>query len=405
MPLMRKQYDIIIIGAGPAGLFAAVNTKPGRKVLVLEKMPSPGKKLLMSGSGRCNITQSGSINDFFNHYGDAKRFIAPALKAFTNEDLIDYLHHHGLNTINIKGKIFPSSQYSQDVLELLLDECRKNNVQINTTESVLKAEYRDGSFVINSSKDKYISSKLLIATGGKSYPTTGSTGGGYRLAEQFGHTIEKPKPALSPAYIKDYKYAGLSGISLNNRDITIFRNSKKIFSHRGDFGFTHWGLSGPGILDLARYIEPGDTIGINLIDVNPDTLREEFIKAKAENGKSTVKKFLKNYSLPENLINTVLMNTLPDAALQLAAVNKKQRSAIIEAFCSQHFKVNETGGFNIAMATKGGVSLKEVNPKTMESRLQTNLYFAGEVLDIDGDTGGYNLQAAFSTGYVVGRGV
>jgi hypothetical protein len=401
---MIKEYNIIIIGAGPAGLFTAANINDN-KTLIIEKNQTAGKKLLMSGSGRCNITQSGSISDFFSHYGDGKRFLIPALKEFTNNNLIDYLKNHGLKTIERKGKIFPESEDAYDVLNLLLTECKKKNVSITYNENLQKIEVIDKGFSILTEKDSYRCNKLVITTGGKSYPTTGSSGDGYYFAKSLGHTIEKPKPALAPVYIKNYTFSELSGISLDNRKITIYRNNLKIQINQGDIGFTHWGLSGPGILDLSRYIEPNDTLKINLINQNPETFREHINQTALNDSKITIKKYLKTFTIPESLIQHILTELKIEPSSYISGISKIQRNEIIRLFCEYPFIVQRTGDFNIAMATKGGVSLKEVSSKTMESKLVKNLYFAGEVLDIDGDTGGYNLQAAFSTGYLVAKNI
>lgn len=401
---MIKEYNIIIIGAGPAGLFTATNIN-GQNILILEKKPTAGKKLLLSGSGRCNITQNGSITDFFIHYGEGKRFLMPALKEFTNNNLIDYLKNRGLKTIEIKGKVFPESEDSYDVLELLLKECKKKKVTIYYNESVKKVEVFEKSFLVFTDKDSYRCNKLVIATGGKSYPTTGSTGDGYNYAKSLGHTIEKPKPALAPVYIKNYSFSELSGISLENRKISIVRNNQTIRTIQGDIGFTHWGLSGPGILDLSRYIEPNDTLKINLINQNPETFRELIKDTALKDNKITIKQFLKTYDIAESLIRSLLSELNIEPSTHLSGISKLLRNSIVQSFCEYPFIVKRTGDFNIAMATKGGVSLKEVSSKTMESKLVKNLYFAGEVLDIDGDTGGYNLQAAFSTGYLVAKNI
>ena len=270
----HNEYDIIIIGAGPAGLFAAINCDETKNILILEKNESPGKKLLMSGSGKCNITNSGNIEDFFVHYGDNGRFLQTALMEFTNSDLIEFLAKRGLEVFtDDNGKVFPVSENAGDVLAILLNECRKKNIKISTNAAVLNIEKNDDKFKILSKNNEYTCKKLIIATGGKSYPLSGSTGDGYNFANQLGHTIIPPKPALTPVYIKDYKLSFLSGVSLINKEINLYRNNKKLKSHRGDIGFTHTGLSGPGILDFSRFIEPEDLLRINLINLTQENFR------------------------------------------------------------------------------------------------------------------------------------
>ncbi len=401
---MSREFDVIIIGAGPAGLFTAANVKSGRKVLILEKNRSAGKKVLMSGSGRCNITQSGSIGDFFRHYGDNHRFMIPALKEFTNNDLIAYLNEQGINVIiNKNGKVFPASENSGDVLAILLSDCKKKRIDIHYNEFVKKIEKSEERFVVQTNLETYFCSKLVIATGGKSYPTTGSTGDGYLFAKALGHSLVKPKPALTPVYIKNYSFSEISGVSFENIKISLFRDNRKIKEHTGDIGFTHWGLSGPGILDFSRDIEPNDILKINLVKQYTDEFRKFLNETAIEEGKLSVKKFLKRFELPESLIKLVLSEINLDENSHLAGINKTMRNRLVDLFCEFPITVERTGDYNIAMVTSGGVSLKEVSPKTMESKLVKNLYFAGEVLDIDGDTGGYNLQAAFSTGFLAAK--
>jgi predicted Rossmann fold flavoprotein len=417
---MIIEFDVIIIGAGPAGLFTAVNIRTSQKILIIEKNRSAGKKLLMSGSGKCNITQNGNIEDFFTHYGDNFRFLIPALKEFNNNHLINYLEEHGIPImIDKNGKIFPESEYAEDILDMLLSDCKLKKIAINYNEEVTDIKIQNGKFIIktfqqpNKSTNQqinkstnykiYSSSKLVIATGGKSYPTTGSTGDGYSFTKSLGHSIEKPKPALTPVYIKNYRFKEISGVSLENRKISLYRSNKKIREHEGDIVFTHWGISGPGILDFSRYIEANDILKINLIDKNIEYFRKILNETASKDGKMSIKRFLKSYEIPESLIKLVISELNIDTTTHLADINKNFRNRIVELFCEYPFIVEGTGDFNIAMVTKGGVSLKEVNSKTMESKLVKNLYFVGEVLDIDGDTGGYNMQAAFSTGYLVGK--
>ncbi|MCX6153231.1 MAG: NAD(P)/FAD-dependent oxidoreductase [Candidatus Kapabacteria bacterium] len=400
---MNFQFETIIIGAGPAGLFTALNSKISDKTLILEKNQSAGKKLLMSGAGRCNLTQFGNIRDFFSHYGDNHRFLIPALNEFTNYDLMNFFNNHGLKTINIKSKIFPETENSEDVLDILLHECMKKKVKINYDESVKSIELINDGFAISANNYDYISKNLVIATGGKSYPTSGSNGDGYQFAKATGHTVIKPKPALTPVYISNYKFKEISGISLGERKITVMRDNLKIKIHQGDIGFTHWGLSGPGILDLSRFIEANDVLKINLINQNPEIFREMLNETAITDGKRTIKRFLKNFTIPENLIKLLLDQMNLETSVAISSISKIIRNRLVEIFCEYPFHVQRTGDFNIAMVTAGGISLKEVNPKTMESKLVKNLYFVGEVLDIDGDTGGFNLQAAFSTAFLAAK--
>jgi predicted Rossmann fold flavoprotein len=386
-------------------LFTAINCK-GKKVLVLEKNATPGKKLLISGTGRCNITHDCKLSDFYEHYGANYRFLKTALNGFTNSDLISFFNNNGLKTVVDKnGKVFPATQKAQDVLQVLVNSCNKNRIEVSYNQKVIKIEKADGLFIVHTDFGVFSSAFLMIATGGMSYPTTGSTGDGYHFAKQLGHSIQPPKPSLSPVFIKDYAMASISGVSVQGKLLYLYRGDKKIAEHIGDVGFTHKGLSGPGILDFSRQILSGDELKLNLIDLKPDDFRSELISFSTSQGKIALQTYLKKFDLPRSLLLLVLQTISVEPEIRIADITKIQRNKLVAALCEFPFIVEKVGGFNMAMVTAGGVNLNEVNPKTMESRLVLGLYFAGEVLDIDGDTGGYNLQAAFSTGYLAGKAV
>jgi len=403
-------YDVIIIGTGPAGLFTGICCGgEDRKVLILEKNLSAGKKLLLSGAGQCNITHEGEIRDFFNFYGENGRFLKHALFNFTNSDLLDFFRKRGLDFISTdNGKIFPATLKASDVLDILIQECEKNKVQIKYNEAVMEVRYNESEeiFQIKTKNRKYKSKKIVIATGGKSYSTTGSTGDGYVFARSLGHTIEKPLPALTPIYIKNYPFKELSGISFENVPISLWRENKKMRTTFGDVLFTHKNISGPGILNFSRYVMPGDTIKINFVGIEDiEGFRRDFIEDIQSNGKLLVKTILREYTLPKRFIDKLLAIVGIGEETTGAHLNKKKRNKLIEMLTGFPMIVEKLGGFHLAMVTKGGVSLKEVSSKTMESNIVKGLYFVGEVLDIDGDTGGYNIQAAFSTGYVAARNI
>ena len=400
-----KTSDVLIIGAGPAGLFTAIHCK-NRKVIVLDKNAAPGKKLLISGTGRCNLTHDCKLSDFFDHYGENHRFLKTALHHFTNTDLIRFFNDHGLETVVDKnGKVFPSSQKASDVLQVIVDSCNRNKIEIACNQHVAEVQKTESGFEVRTNTDVFRSTFLVITTGGMSYPTTGSTGDGFQFAKQLGHSVVPPKPSLSPVFIRDYSMPSISGVSVQNKTVYLYRANKKISEHRGDIGFTHKGLSGPGILDFSRHILSNDILKINFSDTNPDLFRNEFIKAAEKEGRTAIQTYLKKYNLPRSLVLLILQSINIEPEIRLADVTKVNRNLLVAAFCEYSFAVEKVGGFNMAMVTAGGVSLEEVNPKTMESKLIPGLFFAGEVLDIDGDTGGYNLQAAFSMGYLVGKSV
>jgi len=401
---MINYYDIIIVGAGPGGLFSALNLPKELNTLILEKNSSVGKKLLMSGSGRCNFTHSGNIDEFFLHYGDKNNFVKPSLLGFTNNDLIEYVKKHKIEiVIDKNGKVFPKSQKAKDILDCLIKDCYSNNVNIHLNEKVIEIKKVEDNFVVCSDKNTYKSKFIILATGGKSYPNSGSTGDGYRIAETFGHTIITPKPALTPIIVKNFKFSILSGVSLYNREVVLYKEGKKRKSIIGDIVFTHFGLSGPAILDLSRYIDENDIIKINLLNDNFDNVSKKYIDLISTKGGITLKTFFKGYNIPERLIDEILLLSDIQGNVKISKVNKEIRNKIIRIFCEMEFEVERKGDFNIAMVTTGGVSIKEINSKTMESKIIPGFYFVGEVIDVDGDTGGYNLQFAFSSAYLAAK--
>lgn len=398
-------YDTIIIGGGPAGLFAASNLK-NKQVLLIEKGLHPGRKLLISGSGQCNFTHSGTVSELLKHYGENGRFLRDALHTFSNKDLTGFYAEAGIGSVEDKnGKIFPASLKANDIYKVLIDKCIDNRVTLLTSSPVTGVEYSVGGFTISSGSTCFKCRNLIIATGGLSYPATGSSGDGYRFAESLGHTIVKPKPALTPVIIHEYRMAELSGISLTDVKINLFRDGKKAGEHTGDVVFTYKGLSGPGILDFSRFILKGDILKMNFANENTEAFTREFIHVSQTAGKTTLQLFLKQYNIPKNLMRFLIEDagTAPDQ--QIAVIPRPVRIKLAELFCECPFLVEKPGDYKVAMATAGGVALGEVSSKTMESRLTENLYFAGEVLDIDGDTGGYNIQAAFSTAFLAAKSI
>ncbi|MDQ1350504.1 MAG: hypothetical protein QG657_806, partial [Acidobacteriota bacterium] len=320
---------------------------------------------------------------------------------FSNDDLINFFREKGLGIIIDKnGKVFPRTGNSRDVLGILINECKNNNVRIVYNEAVLKIEKREPAFWIKTKDNEYLCPKLVISTGGKSYPSSGSSGDGYGFAKDLGHTVVSPKPALTPVFIKDYQLGEIAGVSLQNRTVYLYRDNKKVKEHRGDIGFTHNGLSGPGILDFSRYMEKKDILKIDFANRKAEAFAREFIEAAEKEGKISIGKFLKGYDIPVSLVRIILCQLNLDRNEKLANINKSIRNRLVDSFCQYPFVIENIGGFDIAMVTKGGISLNEVSAKTMESKKVRGLFFAGEVLDIDGDTGGYNIQAAFSTGYL-----
>jgi predicted Rossmann fold flavoprotein len=395
-------YDVAVIGGGPAGLFCAIHAAvPGSRVVLFEKNEQPGKKLLLSGTGQCNITHAGEIRDFLTRYGDHGKFVKPALMGFSNTDLIQFFSDRGLAMVEEEnGKIFPKTSSAADVLSLLLGECRTRGVELRCGEPVLSVEKTADGFLITTCAGAYHSRAVVITTGGASYPKTGSTGDGARIAAAFGQPVTDLSPALTPVTVRDYPFTGLAGISFEDIPFSLWHDGRKTGSFCGDILFTHTGLSGPGILDASRYFVPGDTLRLSFAGA---ASRESFDRDMAalllSQGTRFVRTAMAGLHLPERLVRKILsLSGVPDD-LTCAHLTALQRKEIATRCTEFPFVIERLGDFSVAMATRGGVALESVNQKTMESKLVSGLFFAGEVLDIDGDTGGYNLQAAFSTGY------
>ena len=397
---------IAIVGGGPAGLFCALQAAgEGRSVTVFEKKPAPGRKLLVAGSGQCNITHDGEIADFLSHYGDHGAFLRPALMNLTNRDLIAFFSDRGLAMeTEPGGKVFPVTRRSADVLAVLLAECAARGVDVRCDEPVRAVERDGDGFVVRTAKATARAGILVIATGGASYPATGSTGDGYAFARALGQPVTEVAPALAPVYVEDYPFADLAGISFQNLALTIYRDGKRARRQTGDLLFTHTGLSGPGILDASRSILPGDVLRVTFFSgANAEEARKRVVDAVSAGGARQVKTVLVDLALPERFVRRLLDLAGVPPGETCARLPKKARSALAASLAEFPFRIERLGGFGEAMATRGGVALEGINQKTMASRAVENLYCIGEVLDIDGDTGGYNLQAAFSTAALAAR--
>ncbi|MDR0870865.1 MAG: aminoacetone oxidase family FAD-binding enzyme [Planctomycetaceae bacterium] len=399
------EYPSIIIGAGPAGLAAGIallSFSPAARRLgsacILERNVVPGRKLLLSGSGQCNLTHGGNIADFLKHYGSPQKalFVKPALFAFTNTDAIRFFTERGVPLAERDdGKVFPKSLNSKDVLNALRNEFQRSGGILQTETTVLSVQKTDESFIVQTNRGQFVSQKLVIAAGGCSYPATGSDGSGWTLAEQLGHTVVPPKPALTPVYVQNYAFTGCAGISFKQINIIIEHGGKRIAANCGDVLFTHHGLSGPGILDISRLIKAGDTVKLAFSGRTCSALTTLLTGGK------NLKNALSPLGIPEQFLVQLLKYLHIDPDKSASVVSRTERKNIESALNGLPFVVEKLGNWNEAMAAAGGVALNEVNRQTMESRLVPGLFFCGEVLDIDGDTGGYNIQFALSSGAAV----
>jgi predicted Rossmann fold flavoprotein len=403
-----NRYDVIIIGGGPAGLFCAIRCwSKEKRILLLEKKERCGKKLLLSGSGQCNITHEGEISGFLTHYGRNGKFIRPSLFQFSNCDLVRFFTELNIPlTTDENGKVFPESRRSQDILDCLFNEAVKKGVMIHCNEPVLAIVKKDGDFIVTTTGQEYNAKNLVIATGGMSYPATGSEGDGYAFAAALGHRIEIPAPALTPVIIAHHRFADLAGISFPDMFFSVWRQGKLISRSKGDVLFTHKGLSGPGILDNSRIMEAGDELRLSFTGGSDRVAFAQEIRERiALAGNRTISSVIGSYALPSRLVKRILEISDISKDTPCSGITVSERNRIIDTLSEFPVTIEALGDFSVAMVTKGGVALPDVNSKKMESRLIQNLFFAGEVLDIDGDTGGYNLQAAFSTGWLAGESI
>ena len=410
--------NTVIIGGGPAGLMAAISSaKNGDKVTIIEKMNSCGKKLLITGKGRCNITNNAQMDKFMENTPTNPKFLYGVFNNFTNKDMIELLENEGVKTKVERGeRVFPVSDRAQDVLEALLHILKKQNVQIltNTTAKRIITDGEKNVLGVELDNGKEIKAdKIILATGGKSYPVTGSTGDGYKLAKDLGHTITKIEPSLVPLTSHDEVCKELQGLSLRNVAIQLQICDKVVYKDFGEMLFTHFGVSGPIVLSASSYLVKTKNIEQILnegkveleIDLKP-ALSEEKLDARIlrdfEEQKNKQFKNSLDKLLPQKLIPVIIEKTNINESKKINETTKQERQKLVNEL--KHFKIsiNGTRPIEEAIVTSGGINIKEINPKTMESKLINGLYFAGEIIDVDCLTGGYNLQVAWSTGYTAG---
>ena len=406
--------QVVIIGAGAAGFLASIAAaRAGAQVILLEKMKSPGRKLMITGKGRCNITNACSMQDMIAMLPGNGKFLYGAFHQFTNDDIVDLLEQNGLPTkVERGGRVFPQSDRALDVVETLEKILRQEGVKLMTHKRVtgLYIKNKQVYSVEINGEEQLHADAVIITTGGASYPGTGSTGDGYKLARQAGHTIVEPTPALVPLESDDEDIRALQGLSLKNIQGTLLEGDKVLGQEFGEMLFTHFGVSGPIILTLSRVAskrwqkEPKAVLDLS-IDLKP-ALTDQQLDARIQRDfQKYSRKQLKaglHDLLPQKLIPVVIDRACLKADQEVNQITRKERQRLVDTL--KHFMVplNGTRPLEEAIVTAGGVSLKEINPTTFASKLVPNLYFAGEVMDVDGYTGGYNLQAAFSSGYAAG---
>jgi len=407
-----KCYDVIVVGAGAAGLMAAGSSAElGAKTLLIEKMRRSGRKLRISGKGRGNLTNTADLHKFIGAFGKNGKFLHQAFARFFNDDLIEFFEKIGVPTKEERGgRVFPESNSAQDVVDALIKWCSRNGVTSKLETSVQKISLEKENLwkIVFCPRGFCLGKNVIISTGGLSYPATGSTGDGYKFAKSAGHKIVEPKAALVPLETSGDTAQKLQGLSLKNVTAAIVIDGKKKKELFGEMLFTHFGLSGPLILTLSKFVSEAFDKNKKVyveIDLKPAINRQELDsrlqKKLREHGKQKFKKILKNL-LPLKLIDVCCEILQIDGEKQASHINSDERNNLVSWLKSFRFEIKKCRAIEEAIVTSGGVDLREINPKTMESKIAENLYFAGEILNLAGDTGGYNLQAAFSTGRVAG---
>lgn len=403
------QYDVVVIGGGPAGMLAAITAAQQRaRVLLLEKNEKLGKKLYITGKGRCNVTNYGSLEDFINSINTNKKFLYSAFNRFDNHRLIALLNDLGVKTKVERGnRVFPASDKSSDIISALQAYLKKLGVEIKFHSTVQKISACDGQVqsVTLANGSTIPCPKVIIATGGLSYPNTGSTGDGYRLAADLGHTIVTPKPALVPLTVAEEWAKTLQGLALKNVRATLVVNNKQLAQQFGEMLFTHFGISGPIILTLSSHHTKENAQKKILLDLKPALTKEQLDKRVQRDFQKYANKQLQNALgelLPKRLIPVIINLTGIPPEKTVHQITREERLRLVHTLKELELNITGTRPINEAIVTSGGIKTNEINPSTMESKLVKGLYFAGEVIDVDAVTGGYNLQIAFSTGYLSG---
>ncbi|MBU4284741.1 NAD(P)/FAD-dependent oxidoreductase [Patescibacteria group bacterium] len=406
------EYDVAVIGGGPTGMISAGRAgELGASVILIEKNKNLGRKLLITGKGRCNITnKENNPREFINKFGKNGKFLFSSFSIFGIQETINFFEKLNLKTKIERGRrVFPVSDKSQDVLEALIGYLKKSNVKIKLNSEVKEIIKKDNKIekIILTNNEEIIASKFIISTGGKSYPGTGSTGDGYKWAKKLGHIVTNLSSSLVPIIVKEKIVKELEGLSLKNVEISVYEENKKIDSRFGEAIFTADGMSGPIIIDMSKKI--GQELPKNIkikIDFKPaldfskldQRIREDFSKDSKKMFKNSL-----NDLLPQKLIPVIVKLSKINPNKKSSSITREERKKLLYLLKKFTLEVKSLAVHEKAIITSGGIELSEVDQKTMKSKLIDNLYFAGEILDVDGPTGGYNLQVCWTTGYIAGE--
>jgi predicted Rossmann fold flavoprotein len=409
---MTAGFDAIVIGAGAAGLMAAIHAaERGRRVLLLEKNRKPGVKILMSGGTRCNITHDCDNRGIVQAYGQQGKFLHSALAALSVQQTIAFFNAEGVATkIEDTGKVFPVSNKALDVLDALLRRLKRSGATLATEEAVTDLRKPGDAFEVSTNQRILTCPHVILTSGGQSYPGSGTRGDGYGFASKFGHTIVPPKPALVPLTVQADWVGELRGVTLGDVNVKVLDQGKPLAARRGGFLFAHFGLSGPAPLDVSKAVSRHPAprtleLELDFLPPRPEAEFDEFLRTESlASGKKQLAVVLSDL-LPRRLCDALLQLTGQPVDRKATGLSKPDRQKLVQAVKRLRVPLTGTLGFEKAEVTSGGVSLDEVDSRTMESKLCPNLFLAGEVLDLDGPIGGYNFQAAWSTGWLAGRSV
>lgn len=401
--------EIIVIGGGPSGMMAAISSKTkNNKVMLIDKNEKLGKKLYITGKGRCNITNFKDISEFFEMINKNEKFMYSSFYSFTNMDILNLLNKYGLEYKVERGdRVFPASDKSSDVIKTFERILKDKDIDVILNEDIKYIEKKGPKFKLYSKNNNYSCDLLVIATGGKSYESTGSTGDGYKFAKNFGLKVTNLYPGLVGMNLDDKFHKTLAGVTLKNVEVTLFNSNKIVCKSFGEVLFTHYGISGPTILTLSSKIYNKENYYIS-IDLKPrlsankldDRINRDFkkyINKDIENGLNDL--------LIKSLINPILDRSNINSNKKINQITKEERQRLVNNIKDFRFKVSSLRDFNEAIITRGGIDVSQLYSSTMECKSIENLYFTGEIIDIDAFTGGYNLQIAYSTGYLAGESI